>query len=164
MEFHNFFSFELLPPLGWKSGSVLDYMYCHVYINYMYYIDLSLWSHIFLYSAFSLIFMLKCWVAIKVRRENPSSWKLTDSIMLKEMRAHQVRKHEATKKNKKLLSLLKLLVFNPMPKFHFPLTCLNSCLLSHTWFSFSSNMFKLLSLLGFQSSRVSYTWIFFFFV
>ena len=30
--------------------------------------------------------------------KNSSSWKLRDSIMLKEMRVHQVRKHEATKK------------------------------------------------------------------
>ena len=61
--------------------------------------------------------------------KNSSSWKLRDSIMMKEMRAYQVIKHEATKK--KMLSLLKLLVCYPMPKFHFPPTCLNSCLLSH---------------------------------
>ena len=33
--------------------------------------------------------------------KNSSSWKLRDSIILKEMRAHQAKKHEATQKKKK---------------------------------------------------------------
>ena len=114
-------------------------MYCHMCIvNYTYCIDLSLWSHIFLYSAFSLIFMFKWWVCLNF-------WFVILCL------SFIFPQHAYT------------LVCYHMLDFHFLLTYLNFCFLSHAWVPFSSNMPKLLfSVTCLIFFFLQYAWIFVF--